>query len=102
MNLRIALSCGAVSKRFSPSLRPPTASLSAAASVPGADVEHAGAAQPRLLLDLLIGVTRLAQPDHLHAPFVPRLARQRSHVRRFHHPNMMAHLRISSALGPDQ
>ena len=39
---------------------------------------------------------RFAQTDHLHAPLVPRIARQRSHVGCFHHSQVMAHRKSSS------
>lgn len=38
-----------------------------------------------------VAASRLAQPNHLHTPFMPRLPRQRSHVGCLHHPCMMVH-----------
>jgi hypothetical protein len=52
-----------------------------------ADVEYACAAQPSLLRDFVVGPTRLAQSEDLHAPLMPRIARQRSHVGCFHPPS---------------
>jgi hypothetical protein len=50
--------------------------LGAAGLVTLADIKHARAAQACLRRDLVIGAARLAKPDHLNAPLVPRFARQ--------------------------
>lgn len=45
-----------------------------------ADAEHARAAQSGLHRNFVIHATRPAQSNHLHTPFVLRLARERSYV----------------------
>jgi len=49
-----------------------------------ADAKHTSSTQASLCRNLVVHVTRCARPNHLHAPFMPRFARQRSHIGRFH------------------
>nr|CCA81809.1 exported hypothetical protein [blood disease bacterium R229] len=57
---------------------------------------------PRLLRNLVVGMTSFAQADDLHSSLVPRFARQRSHVCWFHSVNMGAHTENSSSFIPNQ
>jgi hypothetical protein len=67
-----------------------------------ADVEYAGAAQPSLRGNSLVRLPCFAQSDHLHPPLMPRVARQRSHVCRFHQSYVETTPDISSTFKPDQ
>ena len=76
--------------------------LSPARRVTFADVEYPGTAEPGLLRNRFVCIARRAQPNHLHAPLMPRFAWQRSHVGCFHYNNVWAARHFSRALLPDQ
>jgi hypothetical protein len=61
-----------------------------------ADVEHARTAQPGLRRNLVVGPSRFARSDDLHAALVPCVARQGSRVGCFHHAHNRARADDSS------